>query len=202
MASDRRGAVRTLLNIALFQIGWFASVLGAAHHRPYLGPLVVGTALAIHLRFFGTKLEALLILASALLGTVAESSLALAGLLAYRADPGPAWACPPWIVAMWANFGLTLRHSLRGLDGRPLLATAVGAVAGPLAYVAGSRLGALTLLEPVSGVLLLSVLWGGALYALLRIQLSIKILRYFLDKTHGVFYTLGVETQQPKPKET
>lgn len=167
--------MKTLLNVALFQIGWFASVLGAAHDRLYPGPLVVGVALALHLRFFGTRREGWLILASALLGLVAESALGLTQLVSYAADPAPAWLCPPWIVAMWANFGLTLRHSLSGLERRPYLATALGAVAGPLAYAGGAELGAIVLHDLVRASLFISVLWGFGLATLSRVSWRLLI---------------------------
>ncbi len=158
--------MKTLANLALFQIGWFASVLGAAQGHPFAGPLVVGIAIAIHLRWFGTKREALLILASAAFGTVAESALSLTGLVSYRSDPVPSWLCPPWITAMWANFAMTLRHSLRWLEGRWFLGWLLGAAAGPLAYVAGSRLGAIELLDAIPALSILASVWAGALIAL------------------------------------
>ncbi|HXV64449.1 MAG TPA: DUF2878 domain-containing protein [Vicinamibacteria bacterium] len=166
--------MKLLFNVALFQIGWFASVLGAAHDRPYLGPLIVGVALAVHLRFFATKREGFLILASALLGAVAESAIGLTGVIAYRADPPPSWLCPPWIVAMWTNFSLTLRHSLRWLERRFVLAAIAGAVGGPLAYLTGRRLGAIELIEPVAAILLLAALWRIALLLLFAMSRHLK----------------------------
>lgn len=163
--------MKILANVLLFHIGWFASVLGAAQDRPYLGPAVVGIALAIHLCLFGTRRELLLILASAALGTIAESAFARTGFASYRADPLPPWLCPPWISAMWANFAMTLRHSLRWLEARPFLALVVGAAAGPLAYLAGARLGAIAFHDPAPAILFLAALWATALAALLRLSL-------------------------------
>jgi hypothetical protein len=157
----------TLGNVALFQIGWFASVLGAARGHPLAGPVVVIVALTIHLNWSGTRREWVLILAGALLGTVAESALALTGLVSYRADPAPAWLSPPWITALWANFTMTLRHSLAWLEGRWLLASLIGGGAGPLAYLAGWRLGAIELPEPVPTFFILAALWAVATTSLL-----------------------------------
>jgi CDP-diglyceride synthetase len=160
----------TLSNVALFQIGWFASVPGTARGHALAGPVVVVIALAIHLRLSGTKKEWLLIVASAGLGTVAESALALSGLVYYRADPAPAWLSPPWITALWANFAMTLRHSLAWLEGRWALACLVGAAAGPLAYLAGSRLGAIDPREPTSALITLAGLWAVALASVLLLS--------------------------------
>ncbi len=41
---------RTLVNFVAFQAGWFACVLSAANGRPWLGVLVVGLIVALHLR--------------------------------------------------------------------------------------------------------------------------------------------------------
>jgi hypothetical protein len=168
--------LKRLGNVALFQIGWLASVLGAAQDRPFAGPVVVAIGLAVHLRFMGTKRECLLILASAILGTTAESVSTVTGILSYRADPPPGWLCPPWITALWANFAMTLRHSLWWLEPRPILATLVGAISGPLAYAAAARIGAI---EPIEGVFafpFLAILWGLALPFLLHCSKLSKII--------------------------
>jgi hypothetical protein len=168
--------VKLVANVALFQIGWFASVLGAASGYPLVGPAVVGVVLTVHLLRFGTRREAALVAASALLGAAAESALFLTGLVSYRADSPPVWLAPPWIIGMWANFAITLRHSLRWLGSRWLLAAFLGAVAGPLAYVGGERLGAIELLKPLPAILALAALWGLALVGFLGLsrRLSIK----------------------------
>ena len=68
---------------------------------------------------------------------------------------------PPWLLAMWAQFATTFRFSLRGVMRRPLFAGLFGAVGGPLAFLAGERLGAVTLLPPLTyGLLRLSVSWA------------------------------------------
>jgi hypothetical protein len=162
--------VNGLANAVLFHIGWFASVLGAATGHPFAGPIVVALLLVAHLRLFGTRREAILILASAALGALAESALGLTGWLSYRSHPGPSWLCPPWIVAMWVNFGMTLRHSLRWLEGRRAFAALIGGFFGPFAYVAGSRLGAIELVQPGPALIALGVVWALSLAGLVRVS--------------------------------
>jgi hypothetical protein len=71
---------------------------------------------------------------------------------------------PPWLLAMWAQFATTFRFSLRPVLARPPGAALFGAVGGPLAFVAGERLGAITLLPPLThGLLRLSISWAVAL---------------------------------------
>jgi hypothetical protein len=67
------------------------------------------------------------------------------GVFALIGDPRFPYLCPVWLVALWAMFGTTLRGSLSALAGRYGLAAVLGAVAGPLSYLGGAKLGAVTL---------------------------------------------------------
>jgi hypothetical protein len=68
------------------------------------------------------------------------------------------------MVALWMNLAATLRHSLSWLCGRPVLALVMGAVAGPLAYWGGARLGAVELGAPLgSSLAAIAVEWALAL---------------------------------------
>lgn len=49
---------------------------------------------------------------------------------------------PLWLVVLWTMFAGTMFHSLAFLQRRLLLAAALGAITGPLSYLAGMRLGA------------------------------------------------------------
>ena len=67
------------------------------------------------------------------------------GILTFDGGHLVAWLCPPWIILMWAQLGTTLRYCVRFLQGRYLLAAAMGAVAGPLSFYGGAGMGAVTL---------------------------------------------------------
>ncbi|MBN8888177.1 MAG: DUF2878 domain-containing protein [Rudaea sp.] len=153
------------LNIAGYQLVWFAAVYGAATARPWMG---VGAAL-----FFvaGQMLvsrdrsaDARTLLLAIGLGIVIDGSLAATGLLRY-ASPYPALGAPAWILAIWAAFALTVNHSLAFLRNRPLPAALLGAIGAPLAYSAAARgFGAVAFGEPRwTGLLALSVAWAGAM---------------------------------------
>jgi len=43
--------MRSVLNFAAFQIGWFAAVLGAGHSMPWLGVVIVPLVLLVNLAF-------------------------------------------------------------------------------------------------------------------------------------------------------
>jgi hypothetical protein len=55
------------------------------------------------------------------------------------------------------------------LKGRPWLAVAFGAVGGPLAYLAGNRLGGVEMSEPALALLVQGLGWAAMMPLLLRL---------------------------------
>lgn len=159
-----------ILNFLLFQLGWFASVLSAARQTPWLGVLTVSICVIVHFATKGSRGEVVLVVTSALMGALADTLLLDTGLVVYASQTPFEWLAPAWIVAMWANFAITLRHCLAWLSGRWALATILGAVAGPMAYWGAARLGAVEVVHPVSASFVLAMVWGAAVPALLRIS--------------------------------
>jgi hypothetical protein len=71
--------------------------------------------------------------------------------------------------ALWALLGTTLNVSMGWLKRRALLAALMGAVAGPLSYVAGVRLGAAHFVDADRALLLLAIGWALAMPALMAL---------------------------------
>ncbi|EMN1506242.1 TPA: DUF2878 domain-containing protein [Klebsiella pneumoniae] len=95
-----------------------------------------------------------LLLAAA--GCGLDACWALAGLIDFRGDS----LLPLWIVALWLMFAVVWTRLTRTatLPGR-VLATAA-TVGGPVAYLIGARLGAMTLLVPTAlGVAAMACGW-------------------------------------------
>ncbi len=149
-------------NLLAFQLGWFAGVVGAAAGWPLLGPLYTALWLALHLRACAAArgVEVRLLLSAAVLGFAADSALVLGGLIAFPDDARLGAPTTLWMVALWVNLAATLRHGLGWLRGRAGLAALLGAVAGPLAYLAGSRLGAITLIKPELATAAIALEWA------------------------------------------
>lgn len=159
-----------LLNFAVFQLGWFSAVIGAAQGMPWAGPLVIAAALVLHFYQAKRPVEELgLVLASAFIGTWFDSMLVAFGWVSYPSGQWHAMLAPYWIIAMWMLFATTLNLSLKWLRGRTWLAIVVGAVAGPLTYVAGTRLGAMEFLNPEAALTALALGWAIMLPALVRL---------------------------------
>jgi len=160
--------MRLIGNVVLFQAAWFASVLGAARGLYWAGPAATLVAVAVRLaQAQDRRKEALLLLSCGILGFAADTALVALGLFLPVRGSFPAPWSPPWMVAMWVNFGATLNVSMAFLKGRPVLSAVFGALGGPLAYFAGARLGAASVPEPAwAGLAAVAVAWGIAMPAL------------------------------------
>ncbi|NNF52074.1 MAG: DUF2878 domain-containing protein [Gammaproteobacteria bacterium] len=131
-----------LLNFALFQLAWFACVLGGANGLPAAGLFAVAIAVGVHLYLSAAPAtEFRLVLIVGLLGAAWDSFVVSAGLMSYPSGMMIAGVAPYWIIAMWINFAVTLNVSMGWLKARPLLAAVFGALGGPLSYLAGYKLG-------------------------------------------------------------
>jgi len=149
-----------ILNVVLFQLGWFACVLGAASGYAREGAIAAALLVALHIaRAAQPKREAMLAAAAATLGFLFESALVQAGWVRFEAGMLLEGAAPYWMVALWALFATTLNESMRMLQTRPWIAALLGAVGGPLAYYAGERLGAVEFIEFGKGLLAIGAGW-------------------------------------------
>jgi hypothetical protein len=158
-----------IVNFVVFQVAWFLSLKGAAIGYPWFGVVAVLAFLALEMSFGRHPwTDARIAAIAALGGVVFDTLFVQLGLLRYASPEPFDWAAPYWIPAMWANFGLTLNSSLGWLHGRPALAAILGAVGGPLAYLAGVRIGAATVIAPAPVAYgAIGLAWGLATPALL-----------------------------------
>ena len=141
---------KVILNFLACQLAWSACVLGGANDRAVEGTLVAAAVVALHLALAKRAApEALLIAAASVIGLVWDSLLVAVGLIAYPTGHLAPGLAPYWIVALWAVFATSLNLSMGFLKGRLWLAALVGAVGGPLSYLAGGRLGGLEMSDPV-----------------------------------------------------
>ena len=148
-------------HFVLFQCAWFAAVLDAAQQRVWLGCLCILLLMGWHLSLsVQPRREVALIACALMVGLVFETVNLHLGFL--RATSGQLLPALPacWLVAMWGLLAMTLNVSLRWLKPHWWLASLLGAVAGPLAYVAGAKLGALVLVQPTAALLSLAIGWA------------------------------------------
>ena len=153
-----------VVNIVLFQFGWFAVVLSAANHMEFLPVIIVTNIVAIHL-FLVEKYrpELILVVICGLIGFVVDSINISYGIFSIVGQEGPVEIAPMWLVSLWMLFAITINHSLGWLKERYLLAALMGFVFGPVAYYGGSKLGAITM--PVEFGLNTTIIFSGIIWA-------------------------------------
>jgi hypothetical protein len=163
MVKDHQWPYDNFVNVLAFQAGWFASVLGAAHNKPWLSGVVVPLVLALRLtRAPDWRKELLLALGAAATGFVFDTVLISAGVYFPVPFLFPPPLSPLWMVLLWVNFSTTLHASLRFLQGRFALSAVFGAVGGPLAYYSGARFGAIREIPAPFNLIILAVAWAVA----------------------------------------
>lgn len=149
-----------LINILVYQLAWFACILGGANDMPLLGVAIVALAVAYHLyRADEARSELILIGYAALIGGIWDSLLVSAGWLVYPSGTLIEGMAPYWIVALWIVFATTLNVSLRWFKQHLIVSALFGAVGGPLAFYAGARLGGVTFTDTTVALTALGLGW-------------------------------------------
>ncbi len=141
---------RVIAYVLGFQAAWFACVLGAAHELPWAGTTLAAAIFVSSIGYAARPLQELKLLAVApLIGLIWDSLLVTLGWLDFRSGFFIDGMALHWILALWALFAITINLSLAWLKSRLPVAALMGAIAGPLAFWGGARLGAVALLEPL-----------------------------------------------------
>ena len=139
---------RTIYNAVAYQVAWLAIIIGAAQGYGWAGALIALAVAAIHVASQRSRAAELKLIACAVaVGVAHETLLMQLGFVDFTPSGWNFALAPYWMVALWVAFATTFRHSLHWVMRRPWIAIAAGAVGGPLAYLAGARLGALNLAD-------------------------------------------------------
>ncbi|MCB9882858.1 MAG: DUF2878 domain-containing protein [Planctomycetes bacterium] len=171
-----------VINMVAFQIAWFACVVGAARGMPWLGIVVTAIVVALFVltesrrgiapanvatreRSARRARNALLfVLGTACAGALLEFVGSRSGVYTFAsvdAARSVAVVDLAWMACLWAAFATTLPLSLAWLSRRKAVGLLFGAVGGPLAFVAGEKLGAIRLGESRTMALVsLAVIWA------------------------------------------
>lgn len=170
--------IRVVTNFVLYQIGWFACVIGAAKQMPWLGVITVVAIIIWHLtQAKQAKKEVQLLLITLVIGGVFDQIMLNHQLVTYQAHGWSNAFVPVWILALWAEFVTVLNVSLRWMKELKtpvgwLVSVLFGAIGGPLAYIGAERLGAVTLNNLPISYIALGVGW--AILTPLLLKLSEK----------------------------
>jgi hypothetical protein len=153
------------LNFLLYQIGWFACVLGAAYSRPALGITIALFLVGVHLYLMTERAnQAKLLIVAFGVGLIVDTTLLALDTYRFRSGMVLSWLPPAWMSVLWIQFATTFRYCLDWLSGRYAISSLLGLAGAPLAFLGGERLGAISFLEPrLINLLMLGVLWSVAI---------------------------------------
>lgn len=143
-------------------MSWWACVMGVINYnQPYFGPLVMFIYIFFHfLMIKNKKNEIIFLFIAALIGFFVDSVKAFTGFITYNGAYFEYFA-PIWIIAMWVGFAATINHSGSWVKNRYLVAIFLGIIFGPLNYLVGHRLEALSLnMDFPQNLIILSIVWG------------------------------------------
>ena len=126
---------KIILNLCLFQIGWFVCVIGGNN---YAVPYTLA-ALAVHqILLVNNRVEWKLIAVVAIIGCLWDISMDFFGVLDFG-ETSPI-GIPVWLVCLWLLFATTFMHGLFWLSRQLWLAVIFAAVLGPMTYWLGTSL--------------------------------------------------------------
>lgn len=144
-----------VLNFILFQIAWFACVLGAANAKPWLGVLITTVIVVWHLaQVNNLSNELKLMVYTIAIGAFLDQALLSFNLVNYLHHGWHQAIVPMWILALWLAFSTTLNMSLAWMQTRYHIGFVFGMIGGPLAYLAAEKLGAVIVTSQLSYVML------------------------------------------------
>lgn len=149
-----RSLLFTLLNALVFQLGWFICILCGSLWAAVFTLIV----LCVHFYFVHARQsDAIAVFICVLMGLIHDSLLIHAGYIEFVETEN--WP-PLWLSCLWILLGLTLNHSLRWIYERPLWAGLLGAIGGPLSYLAGVKLSSAQWSSPLMEVIpIIAALW-------------------------------------------
>ena len=162
-----------VINVLLFQVGWFSCVLGGAYSKPLLGSVIVVAVIVYHLyQAKELKQEISLLIIALIIGFIFESLMTYMDLAVYTVGQFHPAIAPYWMILMWPLFATTLNLSMRWLKELSALFVAIiGGVFAPLAYLAGSKLGAVEYDNTVTSLSVIAFSWT-ALFPVLVVASS------------------------------
>ncbi|MDF2178211.1 DUF2878 domain-containing protein [Aliiglaciecola sp. CAU 1673] len=148
-------AANRWFNAAWFQCFWFLAILGKTTMLPALAALLL-----LHVVLHSQPMSELrMMIMGAGFGLLIDGLLTNMGIFVF--EPAISVVIPLWLLGLWIAFCATLRNSLSFLLNKPLLGLVLGSITGPMSYLAGMKLGAVTFgLPMLHTLLIISAIWA------------------------------------------
>jgi len=166
----RSSLATSITNGVIYQLGWFACVLGAARGWGVEGASVALALTLLHLLLAESpEREIPLLVTAGMIGITVDSLHAGFGVLRFNGHEAGTLA-PLWIIALWIQFGTVLHFCMNWLSRKYALASFLGLIGGPLSFLAGERMGAATFGDPrLLSLAILAASWSIALPTLVYV---------------------------------
>lgn len=189
MKSNPRGArmidviksmfsVNVFVNAMLFNVVWIACVAGSS--KQLIWPAMLSCfILAVYQLIPQNRhpTDVKLVAASILLGLIVDTIWVQLGYMDFTDKRPISSVAPGWIIILWVGFALTINHSLKWLKAHPFLPALTGAIAAPVTYYAGIKLGAVEYIASTMSVSIgLALAWG------ISLTILVHIARHPLDR--------------------
>lgn len=151
----------SLFNFAWFQAIWWLAILFQYKYFWLIVVLIAG-----HFLLSKSKIDDL---KCALVGIIASCAvdypLTRLGVLEF--NDGSGFIVPLWLVCIWLAFTCTITRSLSFMRYKYALGAGLAAVSGTMNYIAGARLGAVTLpFDILTSAAYIGVFWACAFPAI------------------------------------
>jgi len=149
-----------IINFIFFQLVWFVCILGAAINQTHAAVAASLIVILFHLYLTkDKKTELKIILIASIIGFLFDGFLLKNEMVLY-ANHGWSYSITPlWIIVLWMGFAITLNSSLSWLKKKIKLSALFGSIGGPLAYLAGEKLEAVTILSP-NAIIVIAIGWA------------------------------------------
>ncbi|MDH3630738.1 MAG: DUF2878 domain-containing protein [Gammaproteobacteria bacterium] len=147
---------KILINLALFQIGWFVCVMGGDIYAVIftIAALFIHNWLVLS-NFVEWKLIGIVVV----VGCLWDMLMAQTGVIQY--GDTLVLGIPLWLVCLWVLFATTFMHGLFWMNRHLLLAVIFAAVLGPASYWLGSNLTDAELGLPLmTSMLIMAIGWA------------------------------------------
>ncbi len=142
-------------NLIAFNLMWLGCVVGREQWFALVAPIVIAYAALL---LSQKDIKASQILVPIGIGICIDSTLTLLGVFQFEQE---SLIAPLWLMILWIAFSTALVKSLAIFGRNKFIAAGLGAIAFPLNYSVGERLGAVTFAEGyLTAVIALSVIWA------------------------------------------
>jgi len=165
-----RERIILIARIVVFQVGWFAAVLGGAHDHVIAGCGAVAVIVGFHIWQADVPFQELVLIAiTTAIGTIWDSALMIMNVIQYPYGVIVTGVAPAWIMAVWALFATAFNTSLTFFKRRYIYVSLFGAIGAPLSFLAGMRLGALQFPNQTKALIVIGIGWAIMMPILMRL---------------------------------